>query len=590
MKRTIPAVLVALAVTGCAGGWRNAAPPGTAASAASTAPAAKAADTGQPAAPTGDARGIALIRGLDGALAKAGGYAIEGTVHVKYTESDHRQPFRYFRAADGRERAEVTGPKGVDLIVFDGQTLWAYSPEEGRYASRPWKAGDPIDSESPEIGEAARTALSALPATYALLAGTVLEGGTKVSLAGPVRLDVGGQHYECDRVDAGDPMASIRLWLDRASGLPLRAEYRLGMCGRTIPCLGEFISSKLTLGEPADPALFTFTPPPGARQVAATAHATPPPGTGAVHGASGVTFAWKGGGGSVAVAGEFNAWNTTADPLAKQADGSWALTRKLEPGRYMYKFVIDGTNWKEDPNAQETADDGYGGKNSVVIVGGATPAASAAPVAKAAPAAPAASAGGVTFAWKGGGGSVAVAGEFNAWNTTADPLTKQADGSWALTRKLEPGRYMYKFVIDGTNWKEDPNAQETADDGYGGKNSVVIVGGAAAPAATAAAPAAATATPAGKGRAPVPTADGVVFTFAGAATSVALAGAFNGWAIAADPLAKQADGTWSITKKLPPGTHEYKFVVNGTTWKIDEANPESKADPYGGKNSVVTVK
>ena len=58
----------------------------------------------------------------------------------------------------------------------------------------------------------------------------------------------------------------------------------------------------------------------------------------------------------------------------------------------------------------------------------------------------------------------------------------------------------------------------------------------------------------------------------------------------ADPLTKQGDGTWTITRKLPPGTYGYKFVVNGTTWKQDEANPEAKDDGFGGKNSVVTVK
>jgi 1,4-alpha-glucan branching enzyme len=216
--------------------------------------------------------------------------------------------------------------------------------------------------------------------------------------------------------------------------------------------------------------------------------------------------------------------------------------------------------------------------------GGAAP---AAPAAKAAAVAKAA-AGGVTFVWKGEGASVALAGEFNGWNTTADPMTRQADGTWTLTKKLEPGRYMYKFVLDGTTWKEDPAAKETTDDGYGGKNSVVVVGGGAAPAAASAK--AAAVMPAGQGRAPVQTPDGVVFTFAGAATSVALAGDFNAWAINADPLAKQADGTWTLTKKLAAGAYEYKFVVDGTTWKTDEANPASKADPYGGKNSLVTVK
>src|SRR5207253_2876275 len=93
--------------------------------------------------------------------------------------------------------------------------------------------------------------------------------------------------------------------------------------------------------------------------------------------------------------------------------------------------------------------------------------------------------------YHGSGNSVAVAGEFNAWNTSADPMTKQADGSWTLVKKLEPGRYQYKFVVDGTNWKTDEGAKETADDGYGGKNAVVVVGGGAG---AAGAPATATTT------------------------------------------------------------------------------------------------
>ena len=195
---------------------------------------------------------------------------------------------------------------------------------------------------------------------------------------------------------------------------------------------------------------------------------------------------------------------------------------------------------------------------------------------------------GTEFMWKGEGGTVAVAGEFNAWNTSADPLAKQADGSWKLVKKLPPGRYAYKYVIDGGTWKEDPAAKETVDDGFGGKNAVVVVGGTPGTGASVGAvvtPAA----PAGKGKAPVMVADGVVFVFAGAGSSVHLAGDFNAWSTSADPLAKQADGTWTITKKLAPGTYGYKFVVDGSNWKTDEANPEGKDDGFGGKNSIVVV-
>ena len=49
------------------------------------------------------------------------------------------------------------------------------------------------------------------------------------------------------------------------------------------------------------------------------------------------------------------------------------------------------------------------------------------------------------------------------------------DGIWSIVKNLSAGRYEYKFVIDRNSWVVDPNALETVDDGYGGKNSVLIV-------------------------------------------------------------------------------------------------------------------
>jgi len=596
MKRMVPTALLGLAMllTSCAGGLRGEAPPGAESTTAAT---AKAPDAGQATAPTGDERGIEMIRGLPGALAKAGGYSLEGTVRVKFTDVEHRLPFRFFRADDGRQRAEVTARKGTDLLVFDGQVLWGYSSETGRYASLPRQAGNASPPEDADSSGAGASAGSACPGFYARMANLQLHERVRVGLNGPENLDIGGQRFQCDVVEVKGELGATRLWLDRASGLVLRAEARMFLCGRTMPCLIEMVPSRLTPGGPADASLFVFTPPAGAAPEQVRVAGGPGP----AQGAEGVTFVWKGEGASVALAGEFNGWNTSDDPMTKQADGSWTITKKLEPGRYMYKFVLDGgKTWKEDPGASESVDDGQGGKNSVFIVGvdgAAAPAVASAPATAAAmPAgngkAPVQTPDGVVFTFAGAAASVALAGEFNAWAIDTDPLTKQADGTWTLTKKLEPGRYMYKFVLDGGKvWKEDPGASESVDDGQGGKNSVLIVGvdGAAAP-AVASAPATAAAMPAGNGKAPVQTPDGVVFTFAGAAASVALAGDFNAWSINADPLAKQADGTWTLTKKLAAGAYEYKFVVDGTAWKMDEANPASKADPYGGKNSLVTVK
>ncbi|MEO5618484.1 MAG: hypothetical protein ABIS67_11975, partial [Candidatus Eisenbacteria bacterium] len=241
-------------------------------------------------------------------------------------------------------------------------------------------------------------------------------------------------------------------------------------------------------------------PIPAAAAARATAGGTTAA-TGGTHAtADGATFVWKGEGASVHVAGDFNAWSTSADPLAKQTDGSWRLAKKLAAGRYAYKFVVDGTNWKPDPSAAEGVDDGFGAKNSMIAVGGAAGGAAAAVVQAAAPvpaaakgAGPSETAAGVVFRFAGAANTVHLAGEFNSWSTSADPMPKNPDGTFSITKPLPPGRYPYKFVLDGTNWKEDPNATEMIDDGYGGKNSLVVVGGGAAGAA---APAAAAGTPA----------------------------------------------------------------------------------------------
>ena len=49
------------------------------------------------------------------------------------------------------------------------------------------------------------------------------------------------------------------------------------------------------------------------------------------------------------------------------------------------------------------------------------------------------------------------------------------DGIWSIVKVISPGRYEYKFVVDRNSWFADPNALESIDDGYGGKNSILIV-------------------------------------------------------------------------------------------------------------------
>jgi len=170
--------------------------------------------------------------------------------------------------------------------------------------------------------------------------------------------------------------------------------------------------------------------------------------------------------------------------------------------------------------------------------------------------------------------NVFVAGNFNEWNPSRDALSKDKKGVWRLVLPLKPGHHQYKFVVDGA-WLADPTNTTTADDGFGGVNSVIEVK--SAPTATSS-----------KSKVTCAVSGGVKFVYKNpSAQKVYVAGSFNSWNTQSDPLIKDGD-TWTLIKKLPKGVYQYKFVVDGA-WTPDTANPVSSDDGYGGKNSVVEV-
>jgi 1,4-alpha-glucan branching enzyme len=57
------------------------------------------------------------------------------------------------------------------------------------------------------------------------------------------------------------------------------------------------------------------------------------------------------------------------------------------------------------------------------------------------------------------------------------------------------------------------------------------------------------------------------------AQSVLLVGTFNDWSLTKHPMKKDAQGQWKKTVMLTPGTHEYKFVVDGQ-WIEDPKNEQ----------------
>ena len=69
---------------------------------------------------------------------------------------------------------------------------------------------------------------------------------------------------------------------------------------------------------------------------------------------------------------------------------------------------------------------------------------------------------------------VYVAGSFNGWEPETTPLIPLGNGRWKGDLTLGPGRHEYLFVVDG-QWRPDPNARETVENPFGGRNSVVMV-------------------------------------------------------------------------------------------------------------------
>jgi hypothetical protein len=74
-----------------------------------------------------------------------------------------------------------------------------------------------------------------------------------------------------------------------------------------------------------------------------------------------------------------------------------------------------------------------------------------------------------------GARSVSVVGDFNDWDPGATPLRPAGRGVWIATVPLSEGRYVYSFVVDGTEWMRDPVAPAAPEDDFGRPNSVLLV-------------------------------------------------------------------------------------------------------------------
>ncbi len=72
------------------------------------------------------------------------------------------------------------------------------------------------------------------------------------------------------------------------------------------------------------------------------------------------------------------------------------------------------------------------------------------------------------------------------------------------------------------------------------------------------------------------------------AKTVCIAGTFNQWQPEAKTLHSSGAGNWLKETSLAPGTYEYCLVVDGK-WICDPRACESVPNPFGGRNSILTV-
>jgi serine protease AprX len=71
---------------------------------------------------------------------------------------------------------------------------------------------------------------------------------------------------------------------------------------------------------------------------------------------------------------------------------------------------------------------------------------------------------------------ISLAGDFNSWSLESANLNKSEFGIWQISIPLPlPGRYRYKFVINGSGWIDDPSNGMKEPDGYGGFNSILNI-------------------------------------------------------------------------------------------------------------------
>jgi 1,4-alpha-glucan branching enzyme len=215
-----------------------------------------------------------------------------------------------------------------------------------------------------------------------------------------------------------------------------------------------------------------------------------------------------------------------------KTDNGWTARLELVPGRYEYKFIVDG-KWISDPQNRQKVDDDFDGKNSVYFKTNRT----------------------FQIELPEKHREVILTGSFNNWNERQIKL-HQIGNKWLVDVFLPIGTYGYKFIADG-QWMTDPTNRDVRPDGAGNFNSFISIG------------------------------DPYVFKLDGFpnAHQVILAGTFNEWSTVGLVMNKTAQG-WELPFVLRPGYYQYKFIIDGN-WMADKMQPITLTEDGQVNNFVV---
>jgi len=281
--------------------------------------------------------------------------------------------------------------------------------------------------------------------------------------------------------------------------------------------------------------------------------------------------------GGVFLSGDFNGWNTTANPMINTYDYVYEVTITLEAGNYYeYKFV-NGANYESIPGGSICVTGGYNNRYltapsddtalDLVCFGSCDPCTSSTDI-------------NVTFqvdmseADSISSAGIHIVGDFQGWNPAATEMTDMGGGIYAYTTILQSGSYHeYKFVND-TTWDGAEDVPWFCNNGGNRvlnllENDTILPAFCFSSCLVCNPP-------------PVDVTFQVDMSLQFVAPEgVHLMGTFNNWDTVATPMADMGSNLWIVTVTLGEGEfHEYKFI-NGNTYAGAENVPPECAN-YGG--------